>query len=603
MTHDSSSEPVLPRRPILGALRSTVRVFRIAAPRPLPTAAILLLTVLEALVPVATPWVVGATFDRVVLDPVAPGIRLERLALYLGLLLGVEGLAFAAAVVRTVRMRRESERLLQAMRRRVHERLLALPAAFHDRHPRGALAARLLDDTDSIVTLLNSALGSLATAPAMFLGTLAAMAAVSPRLAGLVLLPIPFILLVCVAASRTFRRGFAAARGGAEALSVHAAETLDGIRAVQLCRAEGWARERFDARQEVLAAARIALARRSAFVFPMLGLLTVAGTLLALGAGGPAVPAGDLTPGNLVAFLTWMGMFYAPVLEMARSNYAFQNIAACADRLFEILDAPPGVADAPDAATLPACRGAMALENVSFTYPGAPRPALHGISLALAPGEAVALVGPSGAGKSTLVRLLPRLYDPDAGCVRLDGTDLKTLRLDDVRRHVALVPQEDRLIGETVDEAVRLGCVGADAAAVGRALRVAQARGFVDALPGGATAPLAAGGGNLSAGQRQRLAIARALVRDPAVLALDEAASALDPATEQALWNGLFEAFHGRVLIGVAHRPATAARFPRVLVLEDGRITGDGTPDTLRTTHPYFKSFAAAGTMQRPESD
>lgn len=592
-----------PRPPIRAAFRAALRLFRLAeAPRG-AAAALFVLTLLESLVPLASPWVIGRAFDQVVLGAEPPDARLRRLALYVLFLVGVEAASFAAAVARTWWTQRLLERLRRTLRRRLHDHLLSLPAEFHDRHARGALAARLLEDTETLDGLLLQTLSSFAISPLMWVGVFALMAASHPLLAGLALLPIPAIALLSWRTARAFRRDFPDSREASAALHAHAAEALGGIRVVQLYRAEPAMRARFEARQAAAGALRLALARRSAIFFPLLGLMTVAGTVLTLAVGGPAAFDRELTPGTLVAFFSYMAIFYAPLLDIARAHHVLQTVAACSDRLFEVLDTAPAVADAPDARPLPDAHGTLAFESVTFAYPpagtahdtsGGARPALRGVSLAVEAGEAVAVVGPSGSGKSTLLRLLPRLYDPQEGRVLLDGADARRIRLDDLRRHVALVPQDEPLIGETIEDAVRMGRPGGAAADLDRALRLAQAAEFVAALPGGPAARLGENGVNLSSGQRQRLAIARALFAEPAVLVLDEATSAIDPATERALWDGLLPAWRGRTLIVAAHRPVTVARFPRLIVLEDGAVTGDGPPERLRESNPFFRRFVSS---------
>ena len=316
--------------------------------------------------------------------------------------------------------------------------------------------------------------------------------------------------------------------------------------------------------------------------------------------GGREVLADRLTAGDLVAFIVYALNIARTVGGGSRLYTSFNSAAGASERLFELLDTAPEIADAPGAVPLPApVRGAVAFEHVSFGY-GTPTldgtlsaPVLHDVSFRVEPGETVALVGPSGAGKTTLLALLPRFYDPDAGTITLDGHDLRTLPVASVRAAVAVVAQDVQLFGASLADNIRYGRLDATDAEVEAAARAANAHDFIAALPDGYATPVGERGVKLSGGQRQRVAIARALLKNAPVLVLDEATSALDSASEAAVQDALALLMRGRTTVVVAHRLATVRDADRIVVLDAGRVVETGTHDALVARGGLYASLAA----------
>jgi ATP-binding cassette subfamily B protein len=317
--------------------------------------------------------------------------------------------------------------------------------------------------------------------------------------------------------------------------------------------------------------------------------LTVAlARVAAIAAGAWLVQHGRITMGSLVAFLGYVGGLVAPVqgLALAYRNVSIGSVAL--DSVYNILDAEEHVEDAHDAEELTRVRGAVSFEKVGFSYGQANLPTLKDIDLQVAPGELVAIVGPSGAGKTTLVALVSRLFDPESGTVRIDGRDLRTLRQQSIRKHIGMVLQEAELFNETIWDNIAYGRPDASAAEIEQAARAANAHAFIGRLPKGYQTVVGEGGSRLSLGERQRLAIARAILKRPSILVLDEATSALDAETEALVQAALERLVRGRTTFLVAHRLSTVVKADRIVVLQQGRIVEIGTHGDLLRRDGYY---------------
>jgi len=377
-------------------------------------------------------------------------------------------------------------------------------------------------------------------------------------------------------------------------------EAIAEVRTVQAFTREEYESERFRAKLLFTLSKVLQRARLSATLFPLIGFLGFAASIIVLWYGGHQVIRGEATTGQLVAFLLYAGMVAGPVGGLASQWTQVQEAFGAADRIFALLDTVPEIADRPGASVLPAADGHIAFEGVSFRYAQGPL-VLTDITTSFDAGKTTALVGPSGAGKTTLVSIVARFYDPTEGRVTIDGHDLRDLTVRSVREQIAVVPQEPILFATTVADNIRYGRLDATDAQLHAAAQAANATEFIDRLPEKYDTIVGERGVKLSVGQRQRIAIARALLRDSPVLLLDEATSSLDNESEYLVQEALARLMLGRTTIVIAHRLTTVERADRILVLERGRIVEDGTHQSLMNANAlYWRLYTRAFRDEKP---
>jgi ATP-binding cassette subfamily B protein len=409
------------------------------------------------------------------------------------------------------------------------------------------------------------------------------MVVTSLKLSAFVLIAIPVIVLPLVASGRGVRRRARRAQDVLAEATSYAAENLGAVRIMQAFTAEAAAARQFKAAAEAAYAAAREATRARAILTGIAIFLAFSSVVVVLWFGARDVLAGQMSAGMLSQFLLYAVLGASALGQLSEVWSEVSAAAGSAGRISELLAIVPRIAS-PQAPMLlpPASRGEIAFERVSFAYPvGRNTPTLHDVSFHVAPGETVAIVGPSGAGKSTIFQLLMRFYDPQNGTIRLDGADLRALRLEDARRQIALVPQDPVIFGISVAENIAYGSEDILAVATHEAAMKAAADEFIRALPDGYDTRLGERGLTLSGGQRQRLAIARAIVRDAPILLLDEATSSLDAESEALVQSALERLMRGRTTLVIAHRLATVLKADRILVMEAGRIVEEGTHASL----------------------
>jgi len=486
------------------------------------------------------------------------------------------------------------ERVAGDLRRAVFNHVLSLSPAYFETARTGDILSRLTADIAVLQSLVGTAISQSLRNILLAIGAASMLVITSAKLAAITLVVVPVVVLPLILFGRRERKLSRSAQERVADLAATAEETINGLATVQAFTHEAADRARFSAEVErsVGAALRRILSR--AILILIVILLGFGAITFSLWVGGRDVIAGRMTGGELSAFVFYAVLLASSLATISEIWGEIQRAAAAADRLLEILATKPEIAAPASPAILPPPQGRVAFEGVTFHYPSRPdTPALRDITLALEPGETVALVGPSGAGKTTVLQLLLRFRDPQAGRVLVDATDIRLVEPQALRGRLGLVAQEPMIFSASVADNIRYGRPEADDAAVLAAARAAAAADFIAALPEGMATHLGARGVTLSGGQRQRIAIARAILRDPPILLLDEATSALDAESEQAVQQALAAAARGRTTLVVAHRLATVRRADRILVMEAGRVVATGTHDALVRQGGLYARLAA----------
>ena len=471
------------------------------------------------------------------------------------------------------------ERVLLDLRNDLFAHLTRLPVGYHERIPTGVTVSRLTSDIEALRQLVTDGITTLVVQGLTFVGVIVILFAYDWKLALVAFAIFPFLAI----ATAVFRVSSAAAyrRTREKVANVLATlqETISGIRVVQGFGRQEPAAEEFRAVNDDYREANMQTIRISSVYFPTVEMLTAIGTAMVLLFGGWRVLDGELTVGVLVAFLGYVVIFFDPIQQLSQLYGTFQSAMAALEKTLGVLETEPTMVDAPNAPDLPPIRGAIELRDVTFGY--LDEPVVRDINLRIQAGETVALVGPTGAGKSTLAKLIARFYDPDRGAVLIDGHDLQTVTQRSLRAQLGIVPQEGFLFGGTVAENLRFARPEASDAQLRDACTAVGALEFVESLPLGFDTQIEERGARLSAGQRQLLAFARALVADPALLILDEATSSVDLRTEAKIEEALTTLLHGRTSIVIAHRLSTIRQADRIVVVEGGRIVEQGSHRTL----------------------
>ncbi len=477
------------------------------------------------------------------------------------------------------------QRALQDLRLQIFRHLQSQPVGFYERRQAGVLISRMTNDVSALDSLVTDSIVTLFQSTLTLLGTIAILALLDLELALLTFLIFPVLLAASIAFRIASADAYARTRETIGAITAYLQETLSGIRVVRTFGQEPRHRRRFRELNVDNADANMKTVHLNAAYFPAVELVSALATVAILIIGGAQVIDGSLEIGVLVAFIAALSTgFFDPIQQLSQLYTQYQSGMAALDKIFELLDVEPELVDAPDAVALPSpLRGEIRFEDVSFRYRKGDEhvDALADVSLVIPPGQTVALVGATGAGKSTFAKLVARFYDPTAGRVLVDGVDLRRAQTASLRSQLGIVPQEAFLFSGTVRENVTFGRPEAGDETVWDALRAVGADDFVRALPEGLDTQIGERGIQLSAGQRQLMAFARALIADPAILILDEATSNVDLHTEGRIEAGMRRLLAGRTAIVIAHRLSTIRQAGRIVVLDGGRVIEQGTHEEL----------------------
>jgi len=517
---------------------------------------------------------------RYTIDTVIPGRRFGELGWIAGGVLGAAALLGLLGFVSSTAMAAVGQRAIHDLRNTLYRHIQSMDMGFFDRNRTGDLMSRVTSDVNMLQQLVSSSMIQLFTDVFTFAAIAGYMLWIDWQLTLLLLATFPVLLFTTRSFGTRIRSSFRVVQQSVAEVSNHLQDTLSGIRVIQSFATEEYEAERFAGRSRANMEANLRTVRLRAIYEPLVDWINYLGLALVLVFGAWKVMQGSLTIGTVVAFMAYLRILQSPVRHFSRIMNTVQQSAAAYERIVDILDTQPGVADRPDALQLPPLQGRIAFENVTFAYPGHPV-VLDRFDLAIEPGSVTALVGSSGAGKTTIAHLIARFYDVDAGRVTVDGCDVRDVALKSLRQQMGIVSQDILLFNGTIRDNIRYGKQEATDEEIVAAAAAANAHAFIASFPDGYESEIGERGVKLSGGQKQRLSIARALLMDPRLVILDEATAALDTESEHLIQEALGRLLRGRTCLVIAHRLSTVRHADRIVVLEDGHAIEEGRHEEL----------------------
>ncbi len=567
-------------------VRSTLRrLLRYLLPYRARLALALLLVLITTLLDLAGPYFNGLAIDRYILQRDAVGLG-RLLLLMISVYLGALGLRTLLARMMVAMV----QKVMRTMREELFGHLQTLSLSFFDAHPHGDLMSRLTNDLDALGRLLAQNVTELFSGLLSLVGIVVMMFTINFWLALGSMFVFPLMLWFTGFVGRRTRQGFREFQQRVGELNGELEETFSGQRVILAFGQEGATLEKFDRVNEETRDVGIRAQTYATLIPPLMGIFSNANIAILAGLGGWMVVRGWATVGTILTFYNYSRRFAGPLRQLGDLYNQIQSALAGAERVFELLDQVPEIQDASDAIPLEQVRGDVVFDAVNFSYvPGVT--VIKNMSFHAEPGQTIALVGPTGAGKTTMINLLSRFYDIQDGTIRIDSVDLRAYQKASLRRSLGVVLQDTFLFSESVMENIRYGRLDATEDEVIAAAKMANADQFIRRLPAGYQTELSERGSNLSQGQRQLLAIARAILANPALLILDEATSSVDTRTERHIQEALLRLMEGRTSFVIAHRLSTIRQADRILVINGGQIIERGTHDELLAAKGFYHNL------------
>ena len=535
----------------------------------------LLLIMVNAGAQATGPFLIGRAIDQFIKQADPRGLAYNMLTLTAVYLAGMLSMRF-----QIYWMSWAGQQVLMDLRRQVMERVLSLSVQKVEAGEAGDLMSRLVNDIDAINSFLSQGLSQSLGSLFALIGIVIAMLSLHWQLALATLAVVPVMLLTTTVFARVARRAFRRTRETIGDVSAGLQEELGGVKVAQAFNRSEYNVQRFAERNAANRDANVGASAITSAFAPAMDVLSTLDTAVVAGYGGYLAVVGAISVGTVVAFLQYVQNFFRPIQTVAQIWTQAQSAFAAAERVFQLIDTQPELVDAPDAIELPPIQGRVQFEDVSFSYePG--QAVLEDIDLLALPGQTVALVGPTGAGKTTIASLIMRFYEPDRGRILIDGYDLQHVTQRSLRRQMGVVTQDPFLFSGSILENIRYGRLDATDEEIQEAARIANADSFISRLPEGYRTQVGERGGMLSQGQRQLIAITRAILANPRILILDEATASVDTRTEAMIQEALQRLLAGRTSFVIAHRLATIRDADQVLVIDEGKIVERGTHASL----------------------
>lgn len=562
-------------------------------------ALVVVLVILGTVLSIIGPYLLGVAIDSYITKGDLVGLTWIVLLMF-GVYLGT----WFAQSAQGVLMAPISQKALRTLRKNLFEHLQTLSLSFFDRRTHGELMSRLTNDIDAINQALTQNVTQLAGSILSLIGILIAMFALNVWLALGSLTVLPIMVLITIFIGRKSMAGFRSLQAQLGRLNGRVEEVLGGERVVQAFRKQRTVLDEFDKDNLAVRDAGIGAMSYAFVILPLVNVMSNLSIAVVAGLGGWMTVMGWITVGLVASFITYARNFVQPLRQLADLYNSIQTALAGAERVFEIMDEKAEIADKPGAISLDDIRGDVVFDHVDFSYvPGVP--VLKDMSFHAEPGQVIAFVGPTGAGKTTMINVLGRFYDIQRGSIKIDGIDIRDLDRESLRRQLGTVLQDNFLFADTVMENIRYGKLDATNEECIEAAKLANADQFITRLPQGYKTLLTERGSNLSQGQRQLLAIARAVIADPRILILDEATSSVDTRTELRIQQALLKLMEGRTSFVIAHRLSTIRNADQVLVIKDGVIVERGSHESLLAQKGFYYNLYVSqfkGTNNLPQS-